>query len=427
MTALLPLDLFRKQMNFNPWHFWGFASSSKVPVTSATNKPLKQYAWQQADELGRDEMLHAIETAEEKIRNLLHFSPAPHFVDDDMIPYPRPADTRLRYGASIDSHGQWLSVQLKEGYIQQAGVETRTLISAGVAVVYSDADGDGLNDTFTLTVATTVTNVDQIAVYIATADRLDGASVSEQWRIQPVVVSISAGVATIKGRAWLLAKPILQGFEGITSPSDLDPTVAANFVTTLDVYRRYTNPDGTTTATSQAKLIWETAPYPDYAICCGCAGSSTNPGTDPAAMAEAVARVGLRNALYGIVSAGEAVYNTTTAIWSSVSWSNCSQPSRILVRYNAGVPLVDQQMDSRYQVIVARLAAAELSDRAGYTDRSNHWLSHWQFDLARSAGANDEQYSISQDDLNNPFGTRRGQVDAWKRVSTLLQIRGFLP
>lgn len=427
MAPLLALDLFRKQMNYNPWHFHGFANSTKAPRTSSANTVLKQYAWQSVDEIGRDEILKAIETAEYKLTQLLRYSPAPHYITDDEITHPRPADHRNQYAGSIDSNGQWLSVQLKEGYIIQAGIEARTLIDDAVAVTYSDADGDGVNDTFTLSVVTSVTDPTQIAVYFASADRIDGADVSEEWRIQPVQVSISGGTATIKGRAWLLGKPIKTRFEGDLVHPDLDPNDSTNFVTTLDVYRRYTNPDGTTTATSQGKFLWETAPYPGYAICCGCAGSSTDPGTDPAALAESIARIGLRDAKHGVVSVGAAVYNASTAIWSSAGWTNCAQPARVLVRYQAGIALVNQQMHPDYQTIVAHLAAAELTERANYTDRSGHWLFHWQFDLARSAGANDEQYSISPEDLNGPFGTKRGQVDAWKRVKHLFQTRGFLP
>jgi len=45
--------------------------------------------------------------------------------------------------------------------------------------------------------------------------------------------------------------------------------------------------------------------------------------------------------------------------------------------------------------------------------------------LARSAGANDEQYAIGPGDLDNPFGTLRGQVYAWKQVKNLRQIKGL--
>lgn len=84
MAPLLALDLFRKQMNYNPWHFHGFANSTKAPRTSSANTVLKQYAWQSVDEIGRDEILKAIETAEYKLTQLLRYSPAPHYITNDL-------------------------------------------------------------------------------------------------------------------------------------------------------------------------------------------------------------------------------------------------------------------------------------------------------------------------------------------------------
>jgi hypothetical protein len=102
-----------------------------------------------------------------------------------------------------------------------------------------------------------------------------------------------------------------------------------------------------------------------------------------------------------------------------VDWSAFREPDRILVRYLAGQPLANQQMTEKWQVIVARLAAAELARRICACDEANQELYHWQFDLSRAAGANDEQYSISPPDLDNPLGTRRGQVWAWKQIRSL--------
>ena len=72
-----------------------------------------------------------------------------------------------------------------------------------------------------------------------------------------------------------------------------------------------------------------------------------------------------------------------------------------------------------------RLAAAELSTRVCACDTANRELYRWQFDLSRAAGANDEQYQISANDLDNPFGTRAGQVAAWKEVKHLSNLVGL--
>src|SRR6185369_16921871 len=102
---------------------------------------------------------------------------------------------------------------------------------------------------------------------------------------------------------------------------------------------------------------------------------------------------------------------------------------RVTVRYLAGFPLAsDGQMQEPYRTMVARLAAAELARPICACDEANRELYRWQFDLARTAGSGDEAYgAVSAEDLNNPFGTRRGHVYAWKQVKNLRQLRGALP
>ena len=104
----------------------------------------------------------------------------------------------------------------------------------------------------------------------------------------------------------------------------------------------------------------------------------------------------------------------------------CRAPSQVIVRYLAGHPLSNQQMDRRYAVGVARLAAAELARPICACDESNRELYRWQFDLARTGGANDESYQMTaMDDFDNPFGTRRGHVYAWKLVKQFRVLSGY--
>jgi hypothetical protein len=83
-------------------------------------------------------------------------------------------------------------------------------------------------------------------------------------------------------------------------------------------------------------------------------------------------------------------------------------------------------MDKRYQVVVARMAAAELARPICACDVANRELYRWQFDLARTSGANDEGYgAVSATDLDNPFGTRRGHVYAWRFVKESRKLVGY--
>jgi len=422
MSNLLSIETWRNLMGYHPYHFFQL-SNSTIPLTGCDDL-VWSYPWMSHDAASRQDVKLAIVSAENILTRYLGFSPAPRYVEQT-YPWPLLADGSERWGA-IGADWRWLTVQTDEGYIQAAGVESLTLLGTP-ALVYSDPDGDTLMDTWTLTIATSITDASQIAVYYAAADRLNSAAAGDDWRILPVTISITGGVATIRGRSWQVVKPIL--YEGFTS-SALDPSVIANFVTTLDVYQRTTNTNGTTVTTSQGVITWETRPSHGWWCCCGsCANQSTAFGGspfDPAAVAQAVARVGIRDKRHGLLTPADASYDVTTGIWSSLDWTVCREPDRVTLRYLAGFPLgADGLMQEPYRTVVARLAAAELGRTICGCDYANRELYRWQFDVSQTARG-DELFGISPENLNNPLGTRRGHVQAWKFIMDQQQLTGIL-
>jgi len=433
MASLLPVYTWLQMMGFDPWHSFGIAGTGDLRVETGCDTLLRKYPWQNSDAASLTEIEQAIETAETKLTDYLKFSPAPHYTTETM-PWPDRADGLARWGA-VGSDGRWLDMALTEGQIRAVGVEALTLVGqatvGGLTLVYSDVDGDGFQDTFTITLATTVTDASEIAVYFATGDRFNGwgatTEIGDRWRLRPVRVVIAGGTVTITGPKQLCVKPIKYEGRINVGSSGLDPTDTTNFVTTLDIYRRYTATDGTTTTTSQAVITWETRPCHGWWCCCGCQSSDPYSGSpfDPAATAQAVARVGIRNARAGLITPAQASYDTTTGIWSALDWSVCTQPDRVTVRYLAGFPLgSDGLMQEPYRTMVARLAAAELARPVCGCDAANRELYRWQFDLSQTARG-DELFGISPENLNNPLGTRRGHVLVWKQLQNLQQLTGF--
>lgn len=424
--TLLSLEEWREVLGFNPWHFWGFAGNTIARVTSNCNGLVFRYAWQNADAAGRENIRRAIETAEKRLPEYYGFNPAPLYQERTM-PYPGYAHPeRFWLQGQADFRDRWRSVRLEhDGYIQEIGLRTREAIAENATVSYADLDGDGLNETFTVSVAGTTLvpgQETQVKVYFAEAQRFDGSGIGDRWEVRPVdqVNITAAGDLTIRGRAWLLGKPIL--YEGIQNTGQgLDPTDADNFAPLLDVYREYLDPDGTTITTSQAVLLWETLPYP-YDCCC--TGAATSP-TDPASVGYLVARVGIRNADLGIVFPGAAIYDADAGTWSRRYLQTCWPPTRVTMRYKSGYAREGYRMAAKMRYVVARFAAAELRRPICACDSANRELYEWQFDLARAAGKMDEQFRISEADLNNPFGTRRGEVFAWKEMQRLRILGGF--
>lgn len=422
MGNLLPLETWRNIMGYHPYHFFQLANSGNIPLDGC-NDLVWSYPWMSHDAASRQDVRNAIISAESILTRYLNYSPAPRYVDQT-YPWPPLADGAQRWGAA-GADWRWLTVQTDEGYVQAAGVEQLTLLGTPV-LVYSDPDGDGLQDTWTLTIATSITDASQIAVYYAAADRLNSAAVGDDWRILPVTVTIAAGTATVRGRSWQVVRPIL--YEGFTSDA-LDPLTISNFVTTLDVYQRTTNAGGLTILDSQGVITWETRPSHGWWCCCGCQVNATTFGGspfDPAAVALSVARVGIRDKRRGLLTPSEASYDATTGIWSALDWTVCAQPDRVTLRYLAGFPLAtDGIMAEPYRTVVARLAAAELGRTICGCDYANRELYKWQFDISQTARG-DELFGISTENLNNPLGTRRGHVQAWKLIMDQQQLTGML-
>lgn len=414
----LPLDSFRRILGYNPWHFWGFDTSSIRPMTSKCNGLVMEYAWQDADIIGRSDMRREIQRAEQRLKNLLGYRPGPEFVEVT-LPYPRLQDARMNRLVPVDASNRRLAVYAGEGMIRAVGKMTRVVIDPAAAVTYDDLDGDGLDETFTISAATAlVSDPSEVAIYVPAAERVDDLSISERWRITPINVTIAGGVVTITGKAWIMARPIL--YEGLLAQAGIDPTDANNFLDEVELYRLYADPDGTTTDDSQAVLIWESMPIPRCAS--ACCGFSTPTVSDPAAVGYAIARSGIRDARRGLLTPGESVWNTD-GTWSDISWDACREPDRVILRFYAGAyldsldgPTVQPGLNIRFDEIITRLAIAGMTRRLCACEEANQEWYRWQFDLSRSAGVNDEQYSISPEDLNNPLGTRAGEVHAWKAI-----------
>lgn len=405
---LLPLATWFQLMGFHPWHSFQLADEL-MPITTGCNTLVYQHAWQNIDAMGRQEITDAIGTAEARLREYLGYSVAPHEVTETLR-YPDYLVQPFRRWQQIGADNRWLTVKLREGYVQSIGATTLTLLGTA-AVTASDPDGDGIKEWWTASIATTATDAGEFEVYVPTASRFQDTETGERWRIQPVNLSISGGTLTITGYRWLLVRPVL--YEGVTR-RELDATDDANFLDTIAIYRR------TAADASEATLIYDTQPWPWF---CGC--SVTDSSSDPAATGTTAGRAGITDARLGIIHAVPAIENTDTGIWSG-NLESCRQPDRVRVTYRAGLPLVGGRMDPTAATVVARLAAAELARPICACQSANRELQRWQIDLARTGANEDEQFgAISQEDLRNPLGTRRGHVYAWRWINSQAQLRGF--
>lgn len=388
--TLLSLDEWAREMSISVWEFNQCAEG--LPANHAQCDHVWFQEAFQADYLSREELAHTIAKAEQAIAEQLSYWPAPKWFTNEVHPYPRPFNRSL-YGLANTPRYQWKSLQLNWGKVQGGGVMARTSINAAGAVVMSDNDGDGINDRFTVTVATTVTDPDEIAIYFTLADR-NGVSVDETWRIRPVNVVISGGNAVITGHPSLLVKPDL---ETIVDPQVLDVTVAANFVTTVEVYRLYLDTTSTLASPNQGVALWED---PD------CANPPCTSSWLPVCQIP-------RNAEMGMIAPDFLQGNTYCSPLDR-------EPDRVSLHYVAGEPLINGQMSRAMADIVAHLATAWLPvDKCG-CERADRIISYWRsIESVETKGV--VPITLKQLD-DNPFGVQRGALWAWDRVEQLKQV-----
>lgn len=406
----LSLTAWLDIMGFNPWHAHQLVNNTLLPITAKCDTTTYEKAWMWADRAGRSDIRQAIEAAEQRLFQYQHVWPSPRF-REVTVPFWRGA---------TDRYGRWASSILGEGYIQAVGYEhSETPVSA--ALTFADLDSDTLFETATCTATVpTGTTPEEVAVQFLAADC---GPVTPQPQIAPRAVSVSGTTATITFDSWTLVKPIKTSSPVVQTfdPLVLPPTAGTAYAASVEVYRHWCDPTGTTDDTAQAVLIWETAPWPSWACCSPVGGDDR----DPAATATALARVVIRDGPAGIVALGEAAYDATLGEWvHPCDWARCRAPDRVTLRYQAGIPLDGLQMAEPYRTVVARLAAAELARPICACAPANKELYEWQKDLSQT-GATDDLYQ-APDDATNPLGSRRGHLQAWRHIKQQVRTIGIL-
>jgi hypothetical protein len=277
------------------------------------------------------------------------------------------------------------------------GMRASTLIAAASAIVWSDIDTDGYKETGTVTVATTVTAPCEVRLYYP------GHVGAEEWEIRPVQVTIAAGVATIVFRRELAVAQVL--IEALLSPRAAVGTTDADFLSTVDVYRVWNDPQ------QQVQMLWE----PFWSQCPSCSD-----GCPACAFSSQFGCLVPRRAETSVVAFQPATWNATTSRFDATLWGSRQQPDQLLLWYRAG--LRDEQqgcpdltMDPDWAKTVAYYASSML-DRP-LCDCNPAFFKNWQQDMSFQSGADEAGvYRLPDEQLANPFGPRRGAINAWLKV-----------
>lgn len=400
--TLLPLDTFAKLLGVDPLHFNQVALSIQNaggdepdPVVLCDQLTL-QYDWQGSDAVSRNQIAQVIADAEHDMAEWLGFKPALDWEINERIEIVKPQNPNLLAVTGLDLRGQAFPMQTRWGYVHSGGIEAKTLITAGASVVYTDADGDGYFETATVTVATSVTDSDEIALYYP------GQSAADAYEIRPITASITGGVATITcRREQLVLLSLIEGFLPLT----VEGTDNTLFLTTADVYRHWTDPS------SMVQWEWEGLP-----LICSCLGSGTCPNC---LIGTQTGCVVVRDEKVGLIAGIPATYDATDGSYTYAFWSGYRVPDRAHVWYRAG--LWDPRgkkgaLPPRFARAVAYMAAARLDRPLCSCSNIEEMVKFWAEDKALNV-KDQSSWTNSAKLLECPFGTRRGEIEAWKLVS----------
>lgn len=393
--TLLPLDRFFELISYSPI----LASQVYIPdLQQATcSDPLLQNTWQyhSGGLPSREEIALAIAQAEDQISRYLHFHPAPKWtVDEIVVPVRKPGGGFGGfYGARSWLSACWyeFSVQSQHKHFIQGGREAYTLIDDNVTIIYSDEDGDGYDETATVQVTTALTDANEIAVFYPDLD----TDHDEAWEIRPVKTTFSGGLATIKfKRHQAVLKNLIESLAA-TGVNGLDD---ANFLSTVDVYRRYNDPS------RMAIIEWSPAICNDAA----CEVSAQEGCISP------------RDARNAIINVHAADWDADTSEWTHICPTWWTHPARVRLWHRSGFrdqnkPQPMNNMNLQLEQAIAFLALS-LMDREWQTCEPMHNLqARWRTDLAQrtSNPSQSLSFQLSRSKLENPLGTTRAAMFAW--------------
>lgn len=420
--TLLSLDRYAKILGINPVHFAGATAGEYFPLRNRCSDIWLQRSWMFADAVSREDLALAIRDAEIDIANELGFWPAPCWTVQEIRQYPRHHRRDVyRYGGR-NVRGQMLSIIAEYGKIIQAGQRAVALVGtatvAGGTLVYSDTDSDGFTERATITLPTTLTDASEIKVFIT------GYSGTPAWEIRdPFYKVISDGSVEIRFYAWQMIDPDL--WETYPTIATLDGPVAIDLidvddvlVQTVEVYREYTPTTGVSST-----FYWE--PTPSESLIDGLCGFCGGAGCEACVLTTQDGCLHVRDANRGVVVPQPATYDADEGAWEGDCFTKCRDPDFVKIWYYSGDfdqrYLAGHSLDPLPQVwanAIAWLATARLERPLCSCGNVQALSQKWQNDLAAVSSTQQQaqSYQNAPDVLTNPFGSRLGEVMAWRRV-----------
>jgi len=418
VRTILPLARYAQIIGINPVQFMGGSAPTYFLDSGCTDR-WRQYDWQEEERVSRDALAREIQRAERDIANQLGYWPGLVWVINDHELYPKYHRRELTALYGHTPQGLYKGVSLDWGKFVQGGTRAISFIDnasvSGGQLAYSDEDSDGFSETATITMPVSITDPYEVGIFYT------GYGGDERYEIRPVrSKTISGGTLTVTIDSWLLFRPeLLAALPGSSSSSlDINAENSASYVPDVDVYRVYNDPE------DQCTLYWDGAPG---VYCSSCSGSGC-PDCDPNTQ---IACTSARNPDEGIVVVMPASsYDSGT--FTVGTFCTGREPDRLIANYQSGL-LATPHGNSTYEVphelalAITYIATARLS-RPLCTDCEN--VRQREEELKRDLsivqrGDIGEVHFVTKEVMTCPFGTRYGELEAWRIVKGRKSVGDF--
>lgn len=358
------LNLWPSLLMENIWHF-NQAAGIGAPVQTANDQGGVIYLQKEREYIARH-----LEAAYIRLAVDLNYPIAPTYISET-----------IPIGGGYPLQGQLLTARYFK--MIELGIRAQTLIQAGVAVAYSDPNSVGVNDTATITVVTGIANA-EIKLYFQVSDGAPTAG-DVRYEIEPTVITDAAGTVTIKAHRALFVKPSQWAREYVASdPNFNSPNVvdtangSTGFVSAVDVYRVYTD-----TTTGNVELV----------------------ASDGSTILETYTGEILDARL------------STFRLGAFCSTWCGGYPAFVRVNYKAGAALQNSRIDSELYESCVALACAEMDS---ILSKMSYWtldmFTKWHQPLTESINGTLVPVA-TKSEANNPYGSRSGQIKAWRTVT----------
>ena len=353
VETYLLLNAWPRLMHEDTWRFNQIGGEGVRVAASCASPTYIQYE--------RDYIASALYDAVQRAADYFGFYPAPVWVADEVI--------QLKSG----SDWQHQIVETRWGYLTEFGKRAITLEDGGATtVVYSDEDQDGIEETGSVTVTTSVAD-SELHVFFRVGDGAAGAA-HELWRIEPLTVTdIGGGQKKLSGHRSLFAHPKTvwareYAAHNFYEKHQGDTKDVTAFVTAVDVYRVYNDPAAAVTLLSDPRLsttlTWNVNAF-------------------------------IQDSKYGCFTLRKV----------SDSDPDPTYPVAVRVSYRAGFPLTLNRTDRRLEVALVRYANTIMPEDTTFCGRTQ---ALWQRDR-------DLPEAITEQEAKHPppFGMTRGGLFAW--------------